>query len=472
MSDILLIKDGDNIMDVLVIKPEAIKDFLQQEVADIEEIDTLKERDFVKDVRKYLDSIGNRVLLVTGLRSTGKTIGILQGIKDTDTTYICPAYKDSCNAEGIRKLIKTVDSRNIVIDEYSWITDEEQELAGFIAGLSKLGRKIILTGTESSIIHGLQSSELIHRAIEIHTNYCSYEEYRRLFSLEESPDSLLRYLQTGGIFESKIDEAKGNMRDYIKNAIIDNIAFYYPEADTEQVKMSVYTYFYNCITENYKPIALPVYNYDREMLSYEEYLEDFGIRTDIKLDESVFRKTSDLLEALQIAVRLRDLRINSHMRIYIVNQAISYQLVKAIYRLDAVSDKYLGHLYEAAVVCNFYFSKPKIYDMYFLEGRKCGIDYEIDFILKEKYTAYIFECKYSKNDRFQLSETASIAKDIIPNLLGDCDVSGRFVIYQGEDKTGVTNNKDIIYTNDWNIDYESFDNLLEDLKDKDISVLR
>ena len=447
-------------MDILVVKPEEINDYIKAETIGIS-----VPRDFVSKVQEYLQSIGRRVLLVTGLRSTGKTIGILQGIKDTDTAYICPAYKGCCNVQNMKLLLSEITASNIVIDEYSWIIDKDGELANYIAGLNKLGKKIILTGTESAVVHGLQSSELIHRAIEIHTNYCSYNEYRRLFNLEKTPDSLLKYLQTGGIFESRIEENFGSMKNYIQNAIIDNIASFYPEADKEQVKMSVYTYFYNCITENYKPVSLPVYNYNRNVLSYEEYLEDFGIRTDIKLDDFVFKNVSDILESLQIAIKIRDLRINSHTRTYIVNQAISYQLVKAIYKLDTVSDKYLGHLYEAAVVCNFYLSKPAVYNMYFLEGRKKGIDYELDFILKEKKTAYVFECKYSKNDEFQLSETASIAKDIIPNLLGDCDISGRFVIYQGKEKTGLTNNKDIIYTNNWDINYEDFDRLYNEYKD-------
>lgn len=442
----------------LVITPDKLNTYIGEETKGINH-----SRYFVNNVKKYLDSVSSRVLLITGLRSTGKTIGILQAIKNTDTTYISPIYKGSCTEDDIKDILINTVSRNIVIDEYSWITGSSDSLANFIAGLTKTGKKIILTGTESAVIHGLQSSELIHRAIEIHTNYCSYEEYRKIFDLSLNSDTMLKYLQSGGIFESKINESFGNMRNYIQTAIINNIAAFLPEYDINQIKLGVYTYFYNCITENYKPVSIPVYNYEKTELSFEEYLDDFGIKTDISIDKNTFNEISNVLESLQIAVKLEDIRIPNHTRIYIVNQALSYNLVKAIYQLDTVSDKYLGHLYEASVVCNFYFNKPSVYDMYFLEGRKRGIDYEIDFILKDKTEAYIFECKYSKNDNFELSETASIAKDIIPNILGDCDVSGRIVIYQGNSKTGITNGKDIIYTNDWNIDYEHFDDLLKTL---------
>lgn len=83
-------------MNILVVKPEEINDYIKAETIGIS-----APRDFVSNVQEYLQSIGRRVLLVTGLRSTGKTIDILQGIKDTDTAYICPAYKGCCNRAGV-----------------------------------------------------------------------------------------------------------------------------------------------------------------------------------------------------------------------------------------------------------------------------------------------------------------------------------------------------------------------------------
>ena len=68
-------------MEILVVKPEEINDYIKAETIGIS-----APRDFVSKVQEYLQSIG-------------KTIGILQGIEDTDTAYICPAYKGCCNVQ-------------------------------------------------------------------------------------------------------------------------------------------------------------------------------------------------------------------------------------------------------------------------------------------------------------------------------------------------------------------------------------
>lgn len=86
-------------MDILVVKPEEINDYIKAETIGIS-----APRDFVSKVQEYLQSIGRRVLLVTGLRSE-------------------------------------ITASNIVIDEYSWITDKDGELANYIAGLNKLGEE-------------------------------------------------------------------------------------------------------------------------------------------------------------------------------------------------------------------------------------------------------------------------------------------------------------------------------------------
>ena len=51
-------------------------------------------------------------------------------------------------------------------------------------------------------------------------------------------------------------------------------------------------------------------------------------------------------------------------------------------------------------------------------------------------------------------------KDIIPDLLGDKDVLGRYIIYQGKDKALKSNEKDVIYTSDWGIEFTKFEELL------------
>ncbi len=41
-------------------------------------------RDFVRGVRNYLDAMTEKVLVISGLCGTGKTVGILQAMKEDD----------------------------------------------------------------------------------------------------------------------------------------------------------------------------------------------------------------------------------------------------------------------------------------------------------------------------------------------------------------------------------------------------
>jgi hypothetical protein len=61
-----------------------------------------------------------------------------------------------------------------------------------------------------------------------------------------------------------------------------------------------------------------------------------------------------------------------------------------------------------------------------------------------------------------LPDSASIVKDIIPNLLGDRDILGRFVIYQGKDKVLTANGMELYCTNNWDVPFERFQRLIEE----------
>jgi hypothetical protein len=66
----------------------------------------------------------------------------------------------------------------------------------------------------------------------------------------------------------------------------------------------------------------------------------------------------------------------------------------------------------------------------------------------------LFECKFDDND--ELNDTASILQDEVRNLLGDRDLAGRYIIYQGRDKLIEQRGCTVICTNNWNINFEDF----------------
>lgn len=53
------------------------------------------ERDFVKCVKNYINSSTEKILAVSGLRGTGKTVGILQAINGNNVAYLLSQKGDS-----------------------------------------------------------------------------------------------------------------------------------------------------------------------------------------------------------------------------------------------------------------------------------------------------------------------------------------------------------------------------------------
>jgi hypothetical protein len=434
--------------------------------------DTWEKRDFVLKLEKYLHMPSRRGVLLTGLRSTGKTIGILQAIKKCDmdkTVYFSPVDNlEHITGREVWDLLKVGDYDRVVIDEYSWIEDGDGVLSNYLAGLSQMGKKVFITGTDSCKVKALENTDFIHRSIDINTTFFSYAEYLRIWKEKKSPDSMKRYLLSGGVFENGIARNFKSLKNYIQSAIIDNLASYYSDYRPELIKAVVYTLFYDCISNLYngKEKKVPVYNLDKDRDFYVEYLNLFNVDPTIIIPPSLLWEISSELEKIGVLIKLKDLRIPAHERSYITNQTISAMLVKTIFDLKELPDKYLGHLYEASIVCNTYmkwvYGVNAPYEMYFLHGRKGGEDYEIDFILTDRKESYLFECKYSENSKMTISTNASLVKDMIPQLLGDREVCGRAVLYRGEEKWENINGLDVLFTDDWDIDFPYFRQKLEE----------
>ena len=433
------------------------------------------ERDFVSEVREYASSSGEKALLVTGLRSTGKTVGILQGLPLEETLYLCPSSKNSIQAEEVLSFLKEIASseekpRILAVDEYGWIEDPAGALSNYLAGLTKTGTRVVITGTESALVHGLLYTDFIHRAREIHTTFFSFSEFCRIYALQGTPKDMTRYLSEGGVLNCSAYNAAAISR-YIQSSILDNITSFFPNQDPEQVKLCVYTCFYECVCGSFEVNGIktaPVFSYKRGA-SYEEFLENFGVRTDLAISRMTFDLVTGLLVDLGILVKVEDLRRSGQYRVYVTNQAITSQMILAIYGEQIVETSHIGYLFEASVVCNTFFHKNPVCEIRFLLGRSQGIEYEIDFILIENQEAYLFECKHSANPDFEINPKASLLKDTVDNLLGakDIDVYGRYVIYQGPQKYREVNGKPILYLSDWTVaacNYRDFDRLAAEIQ--------
>ena len=85
-----------------------------------------KQRDFVSDVKDYIQSSVRKVLIVSGLRGTGKTTGIIQALKDADGVYVCAEKSNDADAKEYKEFILSRSEKVIMLDEYTWIKNRRK----------------------------------------------------------------------------------------------------------------------------------------------------------------------------------------------------------------------------------------------------------------------------------------------------------------------------------------------------------
>jgi hypothetical protein len=481
-KDSSFLKIRQEVNRMLIYKGQDLRAYIEAQTGSIEH-----KRDFVTLIEGYLGMDTYRGVLITGLFSTGKTVGILQAIKgwpNDQMIYVSPLNREEPSTKSdVRALLEQADADVIVVDEYSWIKDDQgnsDTLADYLAVQAQLGKKVFITGTDSCRVQALKNSYFLHREMGINTTYFSYDEYCRLYNREKCEDSMKQYLLSGGIFEKGVSENIASVRDYIQTAVVDNLVSYYREYDTEMLKAAIYTLFYNCIYNltGGEKNTVSVYGADKNCKRYQDYLKRFGVSPSIMVPVSVMREISDKLQSIGVLVKIKNLQKPDQIRAYITSQAITAQLTRAIYNLEILPDNYIGHLYEASVVCNIYmkwiYGKVSPYTLHFVQGQyqKTNeknpetVAYEINYIFSDDREACLFACRYDCDSQIKISNDAWIVKDSIPNLLGDRDVTGRVIFYRGEEKLCMANGYDILFTDDWNLDFAYYDKKLEGLQNK------
>ena len=125
-----------------------------------------------------MESSLSKVLLVSGLRGTGKSIGVLQAMQGKDAVYIIMEKGIHTSADEGMRVLESRTEKIIILDEYTWIENRKNsELDGFLFTLASHGKRVVVTGTESLSLEALKTGPLIHRAITLHTTHMSFADY-------------------------------------------------------------------------------------------------------------------------------------------------------------------------------------------------------------------------------------------------------------------------------------------------------
>lgn len=410
----MLIKRGDSLSDYCKVKVE----------------DNWHQRDFVSSVRLYLEMDYDKVLAISGLRGTGKTVGILQSIDGLDALYVCAQEGEDCTGNDYVELLKCANEKYIVIDEYTWIKDRKL-LDPYLYTLVQNGKRVIITGTESFTLEFLNYGTLIHRVEYLHTTKFSFPEYCRLTEQEMTGFSCIKYLKEGGVFEDYVINNFNTMQNYVKTAYIDNLVRYFNGAMEEQhIRDIIYTIFYCAVCDSTKSKSINIKDDAIRLQAFQR----FGIQSAVDIDSFEFHRITNLLEIIgAIHVVANYQTVNSdkpEFRTYITNPALSTQMFKAIY--DKVPERFvLGFTFEAMCVSHMY---NRLYDkdeLYYFESRD-GNNYEIYFIIynRKAKCVYFFDCKY--NTSAVLKGNMSLLRDELDNMFPDAEDYFRYLVYNGE----------------------------------------
>jgi predicted AAA+ superfamily ATPase len=181
-----------------------------------------KQRDFVTPLFNYCtDNLFNGTIgMVYGLRSTGKTVGMLQVAERLTELGKKVAYArfnyeevglDAANAE--LKALIALGCTHFFVDEATYIggfLNMSAEWPDLLVPMNQI--KIVVTGTDSFLLWVAGTSSLFHRNAKFSTNFMSYAEYKRVFS-----GSFEEFKTSGGIFPRE------DMNEFIQSAVVMNL---------------------------------------------------------------------------------------------------------------------------------------------------------------------------------------------------------------------------------------------------------
>ena len=226
---------GENIVGYSVVVNSYIRvgDELKEFAAPVKDY---KKRDCFSKLEDYLYSpVNDRVLILYGLRRTGKTTMIRQAIYDMDedslsrTAFIQVKAGDSVSSlnQDIRELEKK-GYRTLFIDEVTLMDDFIEQAALFSDIYASSGIKIVLSGTDSLGFLFSQDEQLYDRAIMLHTSFISYGEFERVLGIH-GIDNYIKYggtMSFGGVNYNQMPTTFSNVKstnEYVDSAIAHNI---------------------------------------------------------------------------------------------------------------------------------------------------------------------------------------------------------------------------------------------------------
>ena len=198
-------------------------------------------RDVFPDIMKFLRwPAESKVLIVFGIRRTGKTTMLQQAVRAlTREEFAKAAYIKARTGDTLETMDDRLSRlhrrgfRYVFVDEVTLLDDFIDGASLFSDVYAPMGMKIVLSGTDSLGFRMTIDQELFDRAYMLHTSFVPFREYSRLLKI----DDIDEYISYGGLLrrgEKDLDDPLANEPDasfrdmestrrYIDTAIARNI---------------------------------------------------------------------------------------------------------------------------------------------------------------------------------------------------------------------------------------------------------
>ncbi len=163
---------------------------------------------YIAHIQRFLNK--GMMIALTGQRRVGKSFvlreladAIREQSPEANIVYINKEKKKFDNLKNDSDLSSYLsDKFHVGADNYLLI-DEVQDIVGFENTLRSLNAddecQIIITGSNAKMLSSELSTYLAGRYIDIHIQSLSYREFLRFHNLQDSTDSLNKYLNFGGL---------------------------------------------------------------------------------------------------------------------------------------------------------------------------------------------------------------------------------------------------------------------------------
>lgn len=444
-----------------------------------------KERDIVETITLYFNkpSVG-RILALSGLRGTGKTVAILQALKRvcnknyTDAIFINIQYKSSLT---VKELVNTIqplinDKKYIVIDEVTRINNIVQDSEYLYTSIRLQGKALVISGTDSLAVSLSSTSGLYHRILDKNITFISFSESIRTLNF-----NLEQYIKMGGLYKANRIKDLSDLLDYTNTSIIDNILNTFTKnptvvrslglnnLTTDKIRTIIFKMIYSIVYQSMlsydnkeKQDKIKLYR----MINLFETKDSIYTRDDINLIlcnqlgiKDTFRTTNaeilnilNILKRSGLVIEIPNVIEDGPSRFYLTNPSIVNQVYLSIYkelknigleRSTKTMRSVTGAVFESCVISHAYkiAKENMLYIGYLLnnQGR------EIDLIIANKieetwdsvYTAY-YEIKLTSSmdeaiARTKWLNTPAYKSDEIIAPSDNSKLIERYIIYNGKE---------------------------------------